>query len=264
MIDTELGVEKRTAIQPTDTALYHFSGRDLAVLQKDWPKQMELANMREGGFCLRGVCPHCRRDAAFETVTKPYMEPTGAVIVGTQIVGALRCVACNDYILGILKMVPASHRGFTPAYKCHYPVEKPIQSDNEDIPKNIIDDFNEALRCKSVDAYNATAEMCRRALQASCLSLGADPKLSLDKQIEWLASQGKIIISLQQMAHKVRLGGNRGAHPPDDPSRESPLGPEEAEALVTFTWEYLKAIYVTPSELARFDFSRSASKKLKA
>jgi hypothetical protein len=224
---------------------------------------MELANVWQGGFGLRGVCPHCGRDAAFGTVTNTYMEPADEKTVGAHIVGALRCVACNEYILGILEMVPASYGGFTPVYKCHYPVEKPIQLDNEDIPKNIIDDFNEALRCKSGGAYNATAEMCRRALQASCLSLGADPKLNLDKQIDWLASQGKIIISLQQMAHKVRLGGNRGAHPPDDPSQESPLGPEQAEALVTFTWEYLKAIYVTPSELARFDFSRSASKKLK-
>jgi hypothetical protein len=224
---------------------------------------MELANVWEEGFRLRGVCPHCRRDAAFETVTKTYMEAAGAIIDGTRIVGALRCVACNEYILGILEWAPSGHGGFTPVYKCHYPLEKPIQMDNEDIPKNIAADFNEALRCKSVDAYNATAEMCRRALQASCLSLGADPKLKLEKQIDWVAAQGKIIVSLQEMAHKVRLGGNRGAHPPDDPSQEPALGLEEAEALVTFTWEYLKAIYVTPSEVARFDFSRSASKKLK-
>jgi hypothetical protein len=85
----------------------------------------------------------------------------------------------------------------------------------------------------------------------------------LQKQIDWLAEKGKVIASLQEMAHKVRLGGNLGAHPPDDPSEESPLGPEEAEAVLAFTWEYLKAIYVTPSELAKFDFSRSASKKLK-
>jgi len=210
-------------------------GRYLTVLWKDWPKQMEQANVWDGGFRLRGICPHCRRDAAFETVTKTYMEPHDARIVGTHIVGALCCVACNNYILGILTMMPASYSGFTPVYECHYPKGKPLQLDEEGIPKNIMADFNEALRCKSVDAHNATAEMCRRALQASCLSLGADPKLTLEKQIDWVAAQGKIIVSLQEMAHKVRLGGNRGAHPPDDPSQESPLGPEEAEAIVSFT-----------------------------
>ena len=263
MIDTELVAEGETPIQPTDVSPFHFLGRCLAVFWKDWPKQMELANIWEGGFRLRGACPHCERHAAFETVTKTYMESTHVIVVGTHIVGALRCVACNNYILGILKMVPARYGGFTPVYQCHYPAGKPFQLDNEDIPKNIIEDFNEALRCQSVDAYNATPEMCRRALQASCLSLGADPKLTLQKQIDWLAAQGKIIVSLREMAHKVRLGGNLGAHPPDDPSQESRLGPEEAEAIVTFTWEYLKAIYVTPSQLARFDFSRSVSKKLK-
>ena len=225
---------------------------------------MELASAWEEGFRLRGICPHCQRDSAFESVTKTFIESHDVAVVGTRLVGALRCVACNDYILGILKLVPsADYRGFTPAYECHYPLGKASQIENEGIPENTLADFNEALRCKSVDAYNATAEMCRRAVQASCLSLGADPKLKLQKQIDWLAEKGKVIASLQEMAHKVRLGGNLGAHPPDDPSEESPLGPEEAEAVLAFTWEYLKAIYVTPSELAKFDFSRSASKKLK-
>jgi hypothetical protein len=53
--------------------------------------------------------------------------------------------------------------------------------------------FSEALRCQSVKAYNATLEMCRRALDSSCLQLGADPKLgTLQKMIDWLYSQGKI------------------------------------------------------------------------
>lgn len=191
---------------------------------------MELANVWDGGFRLRGVCPHCRRDAAFESVTKTYVEPHDMRIEGKHIVAALRCVACNKYILGVLVIspTPGDYRAFAPVYECHYPVGKPPQLTEEDIPTNILDDFNEALRCQWVEAYNATAEMCRRALQSSCLSLGADPKLKLDKQIDWLASQGKIIVSLQQMAHQVRLGGNRGAHPPDDPSQENPIGSEEA------------------------------------
>lgn len=216
---------------------------------------MASFNKPDGTFVLRGECPHCGRAAVFVTKTSSYKYTTNDGFFTTEVwVAGLQCAGCSQFILGI---VGPSSFGNGMSYIAHYPLGKPHQETAEAIPQNIIDDYNEALRCKSVDAYNATAEMCRRALESSCLSLGADPKLPLDKKIDWLASEGKIIASLKDMAHKVRLGGNRGAHPPDDPSEESPLGPEEAEALVAFTWKYLEAIYVTPAELGKFDFSRS-------
>ena len=64
---------------------------------------------------------------------------------------------------------------------------KPNDDVASEIPENIAADFKEALRCRYVDAYNATVEMCRRAVQASCLQLGA-PADKLVKQIDWLVS----------------------------------------------------------------------------
>jgi hypothetical protein len=233
------------------------------VLWEDWLGNMNLSSFTPEIFILNGECPHCSKSAAFVSVTKPYEEESGRAL-SSRWIAALRCVACNGYILGIVRFVPESDYRAAPVYETHYPIGNPPQFTEKVIPQHILDDFNEALRCKWVNAFNATAEMCRRALQSSCLSLGADPNLKLTAQIDWVASQGKIIASLQQMAHKVRLGGNRGAHPPNDPSQEFPLGLEEADAILTFTWKYLEAIFVIPSQLEKYDFSRGAAKKQKS
>jgi len=55
--------------------------------------------------------------------------------------------------------------------------------------------------------------MCRRALEASCLDLGAPKDNVLEKMIDSLEANRKITPYLKEAAHKVRLGGNRGAHP---------------------------------------------------
>jgi hypothetical protein len=227
----------------------------LAVLWKDWPKYMELANVwpQAKGFTLRGKCPHCEHDAAFGTVTEPYIEDVGTF--DHRMISAAACVACNGYILAILKTVPVTSNSNKFVYDCHYPLGKPPQLVSEAIPKNVLDDFNEALRCLSVDSPNATAEMCRRALQSSCEGFGADPKLNITEQIDWMASQGTITLFLKEMARTIRLAGNRAAHPP------RLITSEEADAIVQFTREYFEHVYMTRARLAKYDFSKSSQKQ---
>jgi hypothetical protein len=106
-----------------------------------------------------------------------------------------------------------------------------------------------------VKAYNATAEMCRRALEASCLQLGAPAELVLSKTIDWVHTHGKITNSLRDMAHKIKLGGNRAAHPSD-----KRLSEQDADAVIAFTDEYFQHVYVTPARMARHDFDKSKKK----
>lgn len=237
----------------------------LVILQKDWSKEMEIAHFSdpvEGNFTLRGECPHCRDKAAFMPITKSWHEESFSS-GGDKWVAALRCVSCRKYILGIVGFIPGPKENMhTMACIEHYPIGKPLQIDVPGIPAHILSDYNEGVRCQWVEAYNAAAEMCRRAVQASCLHFGADPKRKLGEQIDWLASQGKIIASLKEMAHAIRLGGNRGAHPPDDPKEESPLSRDEASAIVNFTWHFLDSVFVKPAQMKKFDFSRDGRKKL--
>ena len=162
----------------------------------------------------------------------------------------MECQGCRGYILGI---VTRKHPSRGCRYEAHYPLGKPDDSVSEDVPEDIRKDFREALRCRWVDAYNATLEMCRRALESSCIQLGAtDSKLvTLEKKIDWVQSQGKITTALRDMAHKIRLGGDRGAHP-----SEKIMESEHADAVIEFTKEYLDHVYVMPAKMAKFDFSR--------
>ena len=84
----------------------------------------------------------------------------------------------------------------------------------------------------------------------------------------------------QQVAHKIRLGGNRGIHPPDVPAAGGPgAGPqpallpqpaaapitaiekEHAEAIVKFTREFFHHVYVVPKQLDKYDFSKPKAAK---
>jgi len=200
-------------------------------------------------FVLQGECPHCGKEAAFPSVTSLYRS-TGAMDFPEVTVGAARCIACNDYILGILETKP-TRSGARWVCAGYYPLGKPDDSVAEEIPDEIKPDFQEALRCRWVDAYNATLEMCRRALESSCIREGANPDIALAKMIDWVHGQGKITTPLRDMAHKIKLGGNRGAHPSD---RETTK--QDADAVIEFTREYFQHVYVMPARMAKFNFDK--------
>jgi len=225
----------------------------VAVLWRDWPRPMEVASAGEGGFVLTGECPHCCRPVAFTSVGRSHTEEQDG---RKRMIGALQCCGCHKYILGIICYSvpgPSPCRWF---YEAHYPLGEPNDSVSEHVPETIAADFKEALRCHWVKAYNATAEMCRRTVQATCIKHGATGK-SLGDQIDGLAAKGIITAPLKDMAQAVRLGGNRGAHASD---AEGPIGPEDAEALIEFTNHLLQHVYVMPGEMKKFDFSRSGRK----
>ena len=163
-------------------------------LWKEWPMDMNitLLEWQYGSFTLSGTCPHCAPTrSVFITVGAPCIEPSG-IFRGHEVhrvVAIMRCQACLEYILGIALFDDSMHEV---SYQEHYPLGKPDDKVPEEIPTDIAVDFSEGLRCRWVDAYNATVEMCRRALEASCLEQKADPKLgTLQKMIDWVHSQGK-------------------------------------------------------------------------
>jgi len=171
---------------------------------------------------------------------------------------AMQCQGCGKFICAGVrrKLSPLSDC----EYVAHYPLGKPNDEVASEVPEKIATDFSEALRCQFVNSYNATAEMCRRAIQASCLDLGAKPKDGIMDQIDWVHSQGKITTPLRDVAHKIRLGGNRAAHPNDD---EDPISPEEADAVIAFTRHYLDHVYVVPARLGTIDFTKAARQAAK-
>ena len=125
-------------------------------------------------------------------------------------VGALRCWACNKYILGVLNSDPHRSKHDMWDYVASYPISLPDDSVSEHVPDAIREDFKEALRCRPV-ALKASVIMCRRALQVSCHTEGALGN-NLFEQIDDLATKQRITGTLRDMAHNIRLLGNKGAH----------------------------------------------------
>jgi hypothetical protein len=228
--------------------------------------EVVLFNTQQRTFTLRGRCPHGPHDSAFLLVTNVHADRSNNWI------GALQCQGCAKYILAILRL--QVHQGHL-QYVEHYPLGKPDDTVAPEIPEHIQPDFKEALRCLFVDAYNATAEMCRRALEASCLNLGAPKKKVLEDMIDALADKRIITPHLQQAAHKIRLGGNRGAHPPQDappaglgiPTQEPEEAPitkiekDHALAIVEFTRHFFEHVYIIPKQLDKYDFSKPKAAK---
>ena len=80
--------------------------------------------------------------------------------------------------------------------------------------------------------------------------------------IDWLENNRKITPALKDVAHQIRLGGDRAAHPPEDPGAPPKYEPmikiekDHAEAIVQFTRHFLDHVYVIPKRLPTFNFSR--------
>jgi Domain of unknown function (DUF4145) len=237
---------------------------------------MQAVTLPNGQFSLRGKCPYpaCGIPSIFVTIVSASAGISQtSTSYNNRVVAIMQCQGCQKYILGFVEHPqnsPTAHQ-----YKEHYPIGSPNQAVADEIPEHIKDDFKEALRCIFVDAFNATAEMCRRALEASCLDLGAPSDKVLEKMIDWLEDKRIITPYLKEAAHKVRLGGNRGAHPPSDgpapieSPRASEDGPvekierEHAEAIVAFTSEFFHHVYVGPKLLGKYDFSKAKPPKPK-
>jgi len=260
-------------------SLIDILSRYVALLWKDWPREMECkkAHWAPGNqsYILTGECPYRRHDATFHQITDAYRESLEEDEF--QFCAVFKCPTCDKFILGILResrTYEPSESGsgmnqvFHATYETHYPLGSPDDSFEEGIPLSIGNCLSEALRCMGVNAFNAAAEMCRRAIEGSCILLGAPrSKNKLMDKIDWLVQQQEITPFLGQVAHKIRLGGDRGAHFPDSESTASAdeeiIGKEQAQAIIKFTREYLHHVYVVRRELGEYDFSKSGAAQAK-
>lgn len=216
----------------------------------------------ENKFSFSGICPHCDHSSVFLAVTHAHGDakhhPTNNAITEQVYWAGMQCQGCMKFIFGcVRRLPPAGGQTFSLEYVTHYPLGEPPEEVAEEIPANIAADYREAQRCRFVDAHNATVEMCRRAVQASCIDLKAPSDEKLVKQIDWLASEGIITAPLKEMAHRIRLGGNLGAHPPEDSEDAIVIGPEYSDAVLEFTRDFFHHVYVMPVRLKTFTFKKA-------
>lgn len=192
-------------------------------------------------------------------VTQSYPEQTtpGPINVSAarRFSAVTQCQGCREYVLAVVTR-EAARPGVQPTspfvYEAHYPMGKPDDSIDEGIPSHIGEDFQEALRCMFVNAYNATVCMCGRALESACLDLQAEGK-TLEDKIDDLEKKRQISSPLKDMAHHIRLTRNRGAHAPTNGKQEAEKPTKEhAEALIAFTRQFFLTVYTMRFKLQKF------------
>ena len=96
--------------------------------------------------------------------------------------------------------------------------------------------------------------MCRRAMQSMAEDKGAKGR-DLKAEIDDLLAKGLITKSLHDAAHEIRFFGNFGAHPRDDGLDN--ISREDAEQIISLTWDFLTDLYVRPYETAELTRKRT-------
>jgi hypothetical protein len=181
-------------------------------------------------------CPYCRVLANF-TQRHMFQHPFRGAQTDFYV---WTCDSCGGPILG--RVEP---NGITPAdYHPRYVPDERFP----DVPPAIAADAGEAFRCFGIEAWKASAAMARRALQAAAYERGA-PDTRLIDQIDWLAENGHITEQMKDVAHRIRLGGNLGAHPDRDGLAD--VGRDDVAALLSFLRDFFRYVYEIPASLDR-------------
>jgi len=174
-------------------------------------------------------CPYCDVYAQFVKIDK---KEVGSFFI-------YRCVNCDNEVLVVFD---GNYEKIIDQYPKRIPKMDPS------IPKNVAEDFIEAIKCFDVGAYKAAAVMCRRALQSSLIERGSTKDRLLD-QIDELYEKEVITKALRDWAHEIRIAGNIGAHPDKDGLKD--LDEEEAREILDFMEEYLNYVYVMPARVMK-------------
>jgi hypothetical protein len=187
-----------------------------------------------------GICPHCSIRSYF---APRVTHQDSSIGTGITIVSVAQCESCKAFILVVASKV---NHNTSAVLSATYPLGKPKDDVDANVPKEIATDFAEALRSHWGKNYRATVVMCRRALQSSAIDLKAKDG-PLVAQIEDLFEKGKITEPLKDFAHAIRLTGNDGAHPDKDGLRD--VTEKDADDIIAFTQEFLDHVYVMPAML---------------
>lgn len=123
-----------------------------------------------------------------------------------------------------------------------------IPFDKENIPENVLNAFEEAIKCHSNSCFIASAIMIRKTLEEICIDRGANGS-NLFKKLQDLG--GKILIPQELLSgmNELRLLGNDAAHIEAQAFNE--IGKEEIEVSLEFAKEILKAVYQYENLLQR-------------
>lgn len=128
----------------------------------------------------------------------------------------------------------------------------------DNIPGPVFRAYEQAARCFSAASYEASALMCRRALEALCKYYSASGK-SLQAKLDYLSESGYIEKRLAYWAHEIRAVGNEAAH---DTNIE--LKKEDARDALDFTEALFLYVFALNYRFNTFEGRRKDARESKA
>ena len=188
-------------------------------------------------YSLRIRCPSCRHKGTFEKIQNNDFQTSRPVadkhnITETVIMGQRRCPDPQCY----------AHVFFVAARNqlaVSYPAET-IDFDSSNLPKPVVNAFEEAIVCHANNCYVASAIMVRKTLEELCRDRNAKGD-NLKKRITALSTAVVLPQELLDGIDDLRLLGNDAAHIESQTFNQ--IGGEEVEVGIEFAKEVLKAVY---------------------
>ncbi|MFD2556302.1 DUF4145 domain-containing protein [Sphingobacterium tabacisoli] len=204
--------------------------------------KVNLNNIKRGSKANIAIkCPHCGHNGSFIPLEMDDIDIYSSSNNPEKTLGLRKCPNrnCNGHLFFI-----SHYRGnilFTSP-------SETIPFDRNNIPKNVINAFEEAIKCHSASCFIASAIMIRKTLEEICIDRGSTGN-NLLKKLQDLGSKILIPQELISGMNELRLLGNDAAH--IEAQTFSEIGKEEIEISLEFTKEILKAVYQYESLLSR-------------
>jgi len=197
---------------------------------------------------LIDLCPHCGAKVHIEKLWSDYHTFKNGDV---EFYVVFRCKPCKKLLMKTFLFKQNRYSSDENLEVKGWDEKFPISFDDvlsneekEHIPEQVLADYQEALKCKSIAANRASCSMFRRALQSSLVLLGANHKLDLIKQIESLTSLPKDIID---WAHQIRIFGNWGAHPDKDKLKE--VDSDDVAEVHDFISKFFVYMFIMPEKV---------------
>jgi len=229
----------------------------------------KLPEKREGlpdSGLPHGLCPRCQKQSSFDVVGTQAVtfDPDQVLVersgsggpIAVDQVSILYCRNCRQGIVVVEEQCVAGHSWREPKTGrrgggaitwrgIHWWPTADAQV-SSDVPVQIAEVFQEAVRAVHAKCPRASAVMARRTLEAITVDKGETGGVLADR-LKNLAAKGVLQPTLADWVREVRLVGNTGAH--FDPI--STVSDEDAEDLISFVRELLRYLYELPADLAR-------------
>lgn len=193
-------------------------------------------------------CPHCGAKVHIEKLWNDYHSFRNGDV---EFYVIFRCRPCKKLLLKTFlfkqNRYSSEENLEVKGWDEKFPVsidDKLSKQEKEYIPSEVLSDYQEALKCKSIGAIKASASMFRRALQNSIVLIGADHKIDLIKQINSLE---RLPEDVKDWAHQIRIFGNWGAHPDKDNLKEVDV--DDVNEVHDFVSKFFMYVFIMPEKV---------------